>query len=94
MLYEEDLRYFTETIRNSVISIVDALHKLEESFMTPAHMDTNTTEWNRLKFSAMRLNIRTNVHLKYSTYYTNVLSTYSQCETKLTVHISYSTTEL
>lgn len=55
VLREEALRYFTETVRHSVTSVDDAFHKLEERFMTPAHMDTNTTEWNSLKFSAMKV---------------------------------------
>lgn len=54
ILRDEVLRYFTENIRHSVLFVDYAFHKLNERFMTPAHMDTTTTEWNTLKLSAIK----------------------------------------
>lgn len=44
VLRDEALRYFTENIRHSVLSVEEAFHKLKERFMTPAYMDTNTSK--------------------------------------------------
>lgn len=44
VLRDGTVRYLTETIQHSGLSVNDAFHMLKEWFITPANMDTNTTE--------------------------------------------------
>ena len=57
MLRGAALEYFTEFVFSTVTSSEDAFDKLQEHFMTPAHRDTYTTEWNTLTFRDIK-----NVH--------------------------------
>lgn len=54
VLRGEALRFFSENVRHTVPTVDEAFLALKSHFMTPAHMDTNTTEWNSLKFSTMK----------------------------------------
>lgn len=50
MFRSEALRYFTDIVKPNCSTVEDAFQMLESHFLTGAHINTYTTEWNTLKF--------------------------------------------
>lgn len=51
---DEALKYFTEYVKNNASGVEHGFQLVHEHFVTPAHKDKYTTEWNTVPFQHMR----------------------------------------